>query len=418
MTTGPPPTDRAHLATAAEVVIALHLVVVALTADLDAAGRVVVAVVVLAPLAVAAALRRSDRAGRRGVGMVLSGLVGTLAGAGVGPVHLAAVGPSPAAVLGVAALVCGLVLLVAGAVTAVRAVRGWRRLWAVPIALVVLQVLGPSVPVALYATHVPIAHVETTPPAGAQRVVVPAGDGVDLVAWYTPSRDGAAVLLRHGSGSASSKASTTRHAAVLADHGYGVLAMDARGHGESGGTAMDLGWHGDDDVAAGVAWLVGQPDVDADRIAGVGLSMGGEELIGALPAVPGLRAVVAEGATGRTAADRRHLGFVGPQALVDRIVSAVTFGTADLLTRASSPTPLADAIAALDGRSVLVIAGAPEPEVLTARHLHDLAPGDVEVWTVPAAGHIAALQVDPDGWERTVIGFLDAALVTPSASRP
>jgi pimeloyl-ACP methyl ester carboxylesterase len=32
---------------------------------------------------------------------------------------------------------------------------------------------------------------------------------------------------------------------VLAEHGYGVLLFDARGHGLSEGTAMDFGWYGD-----------------------------------------------------------------------------------------------------------------------------------------------------------------------------
>lgn len=57
-------------------------------------------------------------------------------------------------------------------------------------------------------------------------------DGVELVAWYTPSRNGAAVIVLPGSGGA--KGSTVEHAAVLARHGYrrgiGTVASTASSH--------------------------------------------------------------------------------------------------------------------------------------------------------------------------------------------
>src|SRR5690606_29218420 len=96
-------------------------------------------------------------------------------------------------------------------------------------------------------------------------------------------------------------------AAVLAGAGYGVLMIDARGHGDSGGRAMDFGWHGDADIVAATAFLAGRPEVDPDRIGAVGMSMGGEQAIGASGGDPRIRAVVAEGATARTAADAAWL---------------------------------------------------------------------------------------------------------------
>jgi len=66
---------------------------------------------------------------------------------------------------------------------------------------------------------------------------------------------------------------------------------------------MDFGWYGEADVSAGVSYLAGRSDVDEGRIAVVGLSMGGEEAIGAA-AARRIRAVVAEGATNRAFADR------------------------------------------------------------------------------------------------------------------
>lgn len=61
-----------------------------------------------------------------------------------------------------------------------------------------------------------------------------ASDGVAIAASYWPGAhpDAPAVLLLHGID--SSRASFTRHALWLNGLGYGVLAIDFRGHGESG----------------------------------------------------------------------------------------------------------------------------------------------------------------------------------------
>ena len=109
-----------------------------------------------------------------------------------------------------------------------------------------------------------------------------------LSGWFVPSRNGAAVVVADGAG--STRASVRAHAEVLAWHGFGVLAFDARGHGRSEGRAMDFGWYGDEDVGAAVAFVRGRPGVDANRIGAVGLSMGGEEVIGAAATNPGIRA--------------------------------------------------------------------------------------------------------------------------------
>ena len=116
------------------------------------------------------------------------------------------------------------------------------------------------------------------------------------------------VILLHGAG--STRDDVLDEAAVLAGLGYGVLLYDARGHGRSDGRAMDLGWNGDADLAGAVAFVRRQPDAAAGRVHAVGMSMGGEEAVGALPAIPELCAVVAEGATARTAGDKSWLSDV------------------------------------------------------------------------------------------------------------
>ena len=133
---------------------------------------------------------------------------------------------------------------------------------------------------AVVATNVPRPRLGATPDAfGLEyaNVSLRTPDDVTLAGWYVPSANRAAVLLLHGAG--STRSDVLPQAAVLARHGFGLLMIDARGHGDSGGRAMDFGWHGDSDIAGAVTYLSSRPDVASDRLAVVGLSMGGEEAV-------------------------------------------------------------------------------------------------------------------------------------------
>ena len=66
---------------------------------------------------------------------------------------------------------------------------------------------------------------------------------------------------------------------MLVEHGYGVLLFDRRGEGASEGDPNIFGWAGDRDLHAAAEYLQGRPDVDPDRIGGIGFSVGGEMLL-------------------------------------------------------------------------------------------------------------------------------------------
>ena len=236
-------------------------------------------------------------------------------------------------------------------------------------------------------------------------------DGVTLSGWYLPSTNGAAVVLLHGA--SSTRSAVLDHAAVLAKHGYGVLLFDARGHGRSGGQAMEFGWFGDQDIAAALSYLETRSEVNPQRLGAVGMSMGGEQAVGAVATDARIRAVVGEGVTGRTAADKgwlpRHW-----RGWIQRGIDAVLYGTTDLLTEASPPIRLRDAVAEATPRPVLLIAGGAvlgNAEVDADSWIRAASPDTVQVWVVPDTGHTAALRMQPQQWEARVIGFLDAALL-------
>lgn len=358
---------------------------------------------------------------RRGaaVALVLFGLAGVVMGIGIGARHAQVVGLAWRSVAGLAALAAGALLVVAGLRSATGSMTRGRRVATVAgsivVVLVALWVLVPGV----ITTNVPPTELGSARlddhGVTALDVEYLATDGTVMSAWYVPSTNGAAVVLRHGAG--STRTSVVAQAVVLADHGYGVLLTDARGHGRSGGRAMDFGWNGDTDITAAVDFLVTQPDVDPARIGVVGMSMGGEEAIGAAAADARIVAVVAEGATGRTNADKAWLDDAyGWRGRLQQGIEWAQFAFTDLLTDAPRPSSLASSAAAATECSFLLIAGGDmhdEPDA--AAFIRDAATDRVTVWIVPGSGHTAGLDTAPAEWESHVIGFLDEHLLAPTS---
>ena len=133
--------------------------------------------------------------------------------------------------------------------------------------------------------------------AAHEDVAFTTSDGLRLKGWYIPSKNGAAVISFPG------RSGTQQEARMLADHGYGVLLFDRRGEGESEGDPNMFGWQGERDIHAAVDYLQGRPDVDPERIGGIGLSVGGEMMIEAAAESDALKAIVSEGAAGRSVLD-------------------------------------------------------------------------------------------------------------------
>lgn len=349
------------------------------------------------------------------VAALLAGLVIAPAGGAIAFQYGKDTGWSIKSVGGVLALTGGLFLLGKSGRALVGLVPGWRRWLAVPAGLVVAYVVAFPVTIAVAATNVPRNDVGSDTPAAFgfdfTEVTLPTSDGIRLAGWYVPSKNRAAVVAVPGA--SSSRSSVLRQGAVLARHGYGVLFLDPRGQGRSGGRAMNLGWYGDRDVAGALDWLQQRSDVDPGRIGALGESMGGEEALGALAADGRLRAVVGEGATNRVSGDLSWLSEVyGVRGWLQERINWVTTTLTDLLTAARRPITLRAAVAAAAPRPVLLIAaGQVEDEAKAAEAIRQGSPGTVAVWVVPGAGHTGGLRAEPAEWERRVVSFFDATLI-------
>lgn len=348
----------------------------------------------------------------RGTMFVVVGSTATAIGVGLLP-HPIENGLTAMSVVAVIMLSTGGAAVVVGATAALRGLR-------LPVALVggvvVLVVVVAAVSIvapAVAVTNVPSTDVTSTPASRGldhESVAVTTTDGVDLAAWYLRGTNGAGVVVLHGAG--STRSDVLDQAAVLARAGYSVVLVDARGHGDSGGTAMDFGWYGDLDVTAATTFLASRPEVDPGRIGVVGFSKGGEEAIGAAAADPRIRAVVAEGATARQAADKAWYSEVyGWRGWFQEQVEKVQFGITDFLTDASPPVALRTAVDSAPGtRFLLIAAGNVADEGHAATYIQHGASERVTVWNVDGSDHTGGLAAQPDAWRTRVVEFLDESL--------
>jgi pimeloyl-ACP methyl ester carboxylesterase len=277
------------------------------------------------------------------------------------------------------------------------------------VILVVVLILGLYIvlPVAagVYAVFPHKAPVGA-PPQGFTAITLTTDDNIDLKAWYAPPTNGAAIILAHGAG--NSRESVRDTAALLARHGYGVLALDLRGHGESSGTTNRLGWQGTHDIGAAVAYL--QTREEVKTIGGLGFSMGGEVLLGAASTYPAIRAIVADGATRRSLDELRALP--AERSLVRNFTARVMFAAVQVLSGDKPPDPpLLESMIAAESTRFLLIAGGGEPlEVEFNEKFAETLGARADLWIAPDAAHTGAFKRYPTEYEQRVITFFDARL--------
>jgi fermentation-respiration switch protein FrsA (DUF1100 family) len=339
---------------------------------------------------------------------VLLGVVIGLIALGFGVVshglHVVNSGPSWTDVTGVGMIAGGLLLVASGIAAAfapathARRTVGWVP-WLGGAVAVGLVAVAPFI-FGLMVTHAPRWKIQESSLSIPHQEVRIGGQS----AWYVPSRNGAAVLLNHGSG--GSRERVTAHIRMLARNGYGVLALDNPGNGESEGHSNGLGDNAQPGIAAAVGWLSRRPDVDPDRIAAFGTSLGGEVALEAAARDPRIRAVVADGAA------RPHDSIeAGDVSAGEKAFGWLTLQVVRGVSGTRSAPSLFGLVPRIAPRPVLLVAsGTVALEEATNRRYQALGGANVSLWVVPGAGHTGGLRVHPAEYERRTIAFLDGAL--------
>jgi uncharacterized protein len=352
------------------------------------------------------------RSGARATIALLVGYFGVLAGTEA-LYYTRAVGPSGDDFTGLLSILAGLLLLGVGIATLWRSRRSDVRLWwrygrrlvfAVATAVIAVAVLIPF-SIGYVVTHVLRAEVPRAELGAAyEDVEFTTNDGLKLKGWYIPSKNGAAVISFPG------RSGTQNEAKMLARHGYGVLLFDRRGEGASEGDPNSFGWQGERDIHAAVAFLQRRSDVDPERIGGLGLSVGGELMIEAGAESRGLKAIVSEGASGRSVRDI----LANPDGTWQEVLgNAVATAATALFTNNLPPADLRSLVPKIAPRPVFFVYGerGQSVEEPANRAFYADAGEPKAIWEVPEAGHVGGIDARPEEYERRVTAFFDDALL-------
>ncbi len=124
---------------------------------------------------------------------------------------------------------------------------------------------------------------------GLRDVAFPTPNGSTLAGVFAPASNGATVILLHGS--LGERSDLAPEARILSQAGFGVLAFDWPGHGQSDGQ-IEWGATERRALSTALAWLTAQPEVDAQRLGAFGFSMGGHTLAQVAAQDQRLRALV------------------------------------------------------------------------------------------------------------------------------
>ncbi|HEX2876856.1 MAG TPA: alpha/beta fold hydrolase [Polyangiaceae bacterium] len=243
---------------------------------------------------------------------------------------------------------------------------------------------------------------------GLSAVEFPSRNGNVMRGWYAPSRNGAAIVLTHGTG--GDRRSTLPETKELVSQGFGVLAFDFPGHGESEG---EVQW-GEGEVASlsgALDFVAARADVNKDKLGVAGYSMGG--LIAVRLAVTDQRV--------------RALALLGTPPDLSEVIRLEYARWGSLASNGAlfalkhhgmtldSEQPLA-LVSRLSPRHLLVVGGEKDalvPERM-ARQLFHAAEQPKEFYLVPGAAHGAYFDAQPASYPAKLVEFFGRALAVTS----
>jgi dipeptidyl aminopeptidase/acylaminoacyl peptidase len=247
-------------------------------------------------------------------------------------------------------------------------------------------------------------HPERTGINGLQEISIdPSADVPRLAGWYAPPSNRAAIILIHGA--AAERSGVLPETRMLAQAGFGVLALDLPGQGASGGKSL-WGVGERHAVSAAVDWLSKREDVDPRRIGALGQSMGAYIVTQAAVLDTRLRAVVIEASPSDVV-------------VMNRMATArwgVLSQWPTLWALRASGMPLdmqpKDVIGSIAPRPVLLIGGKLDELVrpFMMQELYDAAREPKELWILDNAHHVDYAAVEPQALRDRLVSFFSRSL--------
>jgi uncharacterized protein len=226
-------------------------------------------------------------------------------------------------------------------------------------------------------------------------------DGIRLSAWYTPPQNGAVILLAHGYGNKRPEWVY----ALLARKKYGVLAWDARAHGESEGKISTIGYLEVLDAKAALQYARAQPGVE--HIGAWGGSMGGATIIRAAAQFPQIEAIFVDSSFTSL---EDEFNYLVPYPVINPVAKfIVTSGTG---LRLGQVNPLDD-IVRISPRPVYIVQGLADsvapPD--SGEKLFNAAGEPRFLWQQANVPHQSMYLDNPRRYQRKLIDFFDEWLL-------
>lgn len=235
-------------------------------------------------------------------------------------------------------------------------------------------------------------------------------DGLRLAAWYVPSQNKSVIIMAHGY--KSNRSIMLKRAQMLARHGYGILLLDLRTHGESDGELVTFGLKEVQDIDAAYRYLLTRSEIDANKIGALGCSMGGTVVLLSAAQNPGIKAVVSE-STYATLNDAIP-SSVANTGLPPLLFAPFVEWFAEKIGgfNASQISAIAH-IREISPRPVFVMQGGKDLVVIpqSGQNLYDAASEPRQLWWDPNVAHMAFADEQPAEYERRVVAFFDQYLL-------
>jgi fermentation-respiration switch protein FrsA (DUF1100 family) len=257
-----------------------------------------------------------------------------------------------------------------------------------------------------------------------EEVTVTTADGLELVGWYVPSQNGAAVMAQHGF--KSDRQGHLLEAELLHRNGYGVLLTTTRCHDQSEGELITWGRDEMMDLEAWYQYLLARGDVDPVRIGMIGESFGGAMSIKYAAQNQEIGAIIAH-STFASLEDSIEVGikhFVKLPPPLDRLTSLLTpmivFWAEQKVGIDVSEVETVNWIQGISPRPVLILHGGMDDYVAadSGDRLYEAAGEPKEYWFEPDATHANFDDpevVPPAVYEARLVGFFDQYLLGPGA---
>lgn len=214
--------------------------------------------------------------------------------------------------------------------------------------------------------------------SGVAEVEIETGDGVTLLAWHAPAKDGMPTLLYfHGNG--ANAANRSPRIAMMQEDGFGVFYLNNRGYGGSGGSPSEANNVADARAAYDHLRELGVP---ADKIVAYGESLGSGQAVRVAGTRP-VAALVLDAPLTSTIDVARPVYFWLPL----RFLIADQYDVERAIADVTAPVLI------LHGERDAVI------PVEMGKRVYDAANEPKEVAVFPRGGHLDFF--DTGGWART-----------------